>query len=169
MAKKERLGSDPLSFIKDTRIGKEAAEVKPVAGEEPVKHEAALKDETGREEKPAEKKEPVKKESGAVSTIKADRLNMQIKPESSGRAIISFDGEMSIYNVKQIKNPLVDSIKDYSGIELDLSKVSKIDTAGYQLLIAAKREANVKGKSVRLLNPAVEVKNIFNLYGESIA
>ncbi|MCU0822695.1 MAG: STAS domain-containing protein [Spirochaetes bacterium] len=145
MAKKERLGSDPLSFIKDTRIGKEAAEVKPVAGEEPVKHEAALKDETGRE------------------------VNMQIKPESSGRAIISFDGEMSIYNVKQIKNPLVDSIKDYSGIELDLSKVSKIDTAGYQLLIAAKREANVKGKSVRLLNPAVEVKNIFNLYGESIA
>lgn len=156
MAKKDRLGSDPLSFIKDTRAGTEKAEAKP-REEDPVK-----------EEKIAAKDTDVKKETVATDIIKAEKLSMHVKNESSGRVLISFDGEMSIYNVRQIKDSLVESIRKNSGIELDLSKVNKIDTAGYQIIMAAKKEAAGKGKSIRVINPASEVKNIFKLYGESL-
>ena len=167
MSKKERLGSDPLSFIKDTRTGTEAAESKP-AVEKLVKQDHTAKMETVKEEKSAVIKTETKKENIAVDIIKAEKLSMHIKQESSGFASISFDGEMTIYNVKHIKNLLVERIKRNSGIELELSKVSRIDTAGYQLITAAKKEAAEKGKTVRVINPAIEVKNIFNLYGENL-
>jgi anti-anti-sigma factor len=168
MAKKERLGSDPLSFIKDTRIEADANKVKPVTAET-AKAEETVKNEIPNEEKPAIRKTDYKKETDPVNIIKAENLSMHIKKEASGLVSILFDGEMSIYNVKQIKNSLADSLNKNKGIELDLSKVNKIDTAGYQVIIAAKREAAEKGKTIKLLNPAGEVNKIFKLYGESLS
>lgn len=94
---------------------------------------------------------------------------MYINFEKNDTDIIeaSLTGEMTIYSAAELKSSLVNNIKDCSGINLDLSAVSKIDTAGYQLLLAARQEAVKKNISLKFMKPSQEVQNIFELYGES--
>ncbi len=54
----------------------------------------------------------------------------------------------------------------YSSIKLDLSKITKMDTAGYQLLFSAGREAEKNEKVLELINHGSEAARIFDLYGE---
>ncbi|MCP4761280.1 MAG: hypothetical protein GY870_05830, partial [archaeon] len=101
MTKKGRLGSDPLSFIKDTKA--DAVKIKPDKQDDTDKEEPL-------QEATAEKaKEPVQKEKSVeetVETIEVDNLNMHVKKISSALASILFDGEISIYNTNDIRNCL---------------------------------------------------------------
>lgn len=58
---------------------------------------------------------------------------------SNSRLVIVED--MTIYNALDQKNQLVAALDAADGLELDLSQVAEIDSAGLQLLILAKREA----------------------------
>jgi len=58
---------------------------------------------------------------------------------SNNRLVIVED--MTIYNALDQKNQLVAALDAADGLELDLSQVAEIDSAGLQLLILAKREA----------------------------
>lgn len=58
---------------------------------------------------------------------------------SNSRLVIVED--MTIYNALDQKNRLVAALDGADGLELDLSQVAEIDSAGLQLLILAKREA----------------------------
>lgn len=77
--------------------------------------------------------------------------------------------DMTIYQAAGQKQTLVEQLTalgDSGTLELDLSAVSEIDTAGIQLLILAKREAARLGKQVRFVahSPAVrEVVDFYNL------
>ena len=53
-------------------------------------------------------------------------------------------------------------------MELDLSQVTEIDTAGIQLLMLAKRESMKRGKELRIVahSPAVsELMDFYNIAG----
>jgi len=50
-------------------------------------------------------------------------------------------GEMTIYCVAEMKGELLSCIDRDTEVEIDLSEVSEMDTAGFQLLLLAKREA----------------------------
>ncbi len=168
MTTKDRLGSDPLSFIKDTKA--EAAEDK---GEEPEKVEqkeapkeaAASADKAGSKSK---KNAKSPKEGVVEETVEVENLNMQIKKMDSDHVSMLLEGEMSIYNSKEVMNYLAKGFKDYNEIDMDLSKINKMDTAGFQLILAAKKEAEESGKMFKLLNPGNEVVKVFELYGESL-
>ena len=56
--------------------------------------------------------------------------------------------DMTIYNALDQKHELLDALIGSDDIELDLSQVGKIDTAGLQLLILLKKEALRAGKRV---------------------
>ena len=64
---------------------------------------------------------------------------------------------MTIYHAQQQKGELLEALASGSGLELDLSQVAEIDTAGLQLLLLVKREAGKAGKEVKLVahSPAV--------------
>ena len=75
-------------------------------------------------------------------------------------------GEMTIYCAAEMKGELLSCIDRDTEVEIDLSEVSEMDTAGFQLLLLAKREAANAGKSLRLVahSPAtLEVLDIFNM------
>lgn len=74
------------------------------------------------------------------------------------------EGEITIYNAAAMKQKLVQVLQDHKEVEIDLSKISEVDSAGMQLLILAKRIANNSGKSLRLLRHSEAVLEIFNLY-----
>jgi len=74
--------------------------------------------------------------------------------------------DMTIYNALQQKTQLVDALRACELLELDLSGVAEIDTAGFQLLVLVKREAKRLGKRAAIVahSPAVrEVVDFFNM------
>ncbi|MGX9566249.1 STAS domain-containing protein [Pseudomonas sp. CFBP 5748] len=76
---------------------------------------------------------------------------------------IAIEGELSIYTAAEWKSRLVDLIGRDGCLELDLSAVQELDTAGLQLLIMAKKEAIAHGQELRLSNHSQAVLEVFEL------
>ena len=60
---------------------------------------------------------------------------------TDGATRLTLDGDLSIYHAVEIKQRLIDGIRAGTTLELDLSRVGEMDTAGFQLLALAKRES----------------------------
>jgi anti-sigma B factor antagonist len=91
-------------------------------------------------------------------------MNMDIHAEAAaGDGFIAIDGELTIYAVAGWKCALFDKLGACAGLDIDLSGVSEIDTAGQQLLIAAKRHANATGKGLRLSGHSQAVVDMLDL------
>lgn len=84
------------------------------------------------------------------------------------------EGEMTIYTADELKGRLVAALGQCKELEIDLSQVSEMDTAGLQLLVLAKREAAAKNKTLRLIfhSPAVvetlDLCNMSRAFGDPI-
>ena len=79
---------------------------------------------------------------------------------------VKVEGEMTIYQALELKQGLMQCLHDCTEMEVSLAGVSEIDTAGFQLLVLAKREAARLGRSLRLVehSPAtLEVMDLFNM------
>lgn len=76
-------------------------------------------------------------------------------------------GEFTIFTAAEIKTRLLDAIRQGSAaeIEVDLADVTEIDTAGLQLMILAKREAAVAGRTIRFANHSAAVLDLIDLTG----
>jgi anti-anti-sigma factor len=72
-------------------------------------------------------------------------------------------GEMTIYHAAEMKGELLHCFESSSEVEIDLSEVSEIDTAGFQLLILAKRAATSTGKSLRLVAHSAATLEVLDL------
>ena len=82
------------------------------------------------------------------------------------RAHHTIASRMTIYEATEHKRALLDALGGCAELEIDLSGVSDLDTAGIQLLVLAKREAARAGKAVRLVAPSpatIEVIDLFSL------
>lgn len=58
---------------------------------------------------------------------------------------------MTIYQAAELKQMLLSALQQASSVDLDLSGISEIDSAGLQLLLMAKRESLRSGKSLRVV------------------
>ena len=63
---------------------------------------------------------------------------------------LAISQDLTIYHALEQKTQLLDALNESQALELDLSQVVEIDTAGLQLLLLAKREANKAGKRMTL-------------------
>lgn len=79
---------------------------------------------------------------------------------------------MTIYQAAPQKQLFLDALTSGGQIELDLSRVPEIDTAGLQLLILLKREAAARDASVRIVahseavRDAMEFCNMVTYFGD---
>ncbi len=88
----------------------------------------------------------------------------QITTEGATR--LTLGGDLTIYEALEIKQQLLDNIRAASVLELDLSHVGEIDSAGFQLLALAKRESQKLNQTMRIVghSPAVrELIEFFNM------
>ena len=89
---------------------------------------------------------------------------MTIHLDSSGRhPVAQIEGELSIYTVAELKPQLYTLLQQHAELELDLAAVSELDGAGLQILIAAKREANRQGSTLKLTRHSAAVLEVFDL------
>jgi len=78
---------------------------------------------------------------------------------------LSVEKEMTIYTAAEMKTKLVDALAHGAEIEMDLSQVPEIDTAGLQLLIAAKRECMAHGGDLKLTGHSPAVLEVLDMCG----
>lgn len=94
---------------------------------------------------------------------------MSLAPDPARQAErLTLDLDLTIYHAEAQKEQLLAAIARSPLLELDLSQVTAIDSAGVQLLMLAKREAQALDQTLSLIghSPAVqELFNFFNLAG----
>lgn len=75
---------------------------------------------------------------------------------------ITLTEDLTIYHALEHKQTLLDALDAASELELDLAKVSEIDTAGLQLLILLKKEAQRTGKRVAIVAHSQAVRKLID-------
>ncbi len=87
---------------------------------------------------------------------------------------LRIEGEMTIYTAAELKGRIDVALAAGDTVEIELSQVSEIDTAGLQLLLLAKREAARLGKTATLVghSPVVieclDLCNVSALLGDQV-
>ncbi len=76
-----------------------------------------------------------------------------LKPES-----------MTIYEATELHTSFLATLADYEQIEVDLSNVVEIDSAGLQLMVAFKNDANRQKKSMSFTSHSREVIELFDMF-----
>ena len=84
---------------------------------------------------------------------------MTFKIRNEGRNIF-ISGDLTIYSAMAIKEQLAELLKPSADIDIDLSEIAEIDTAGLQLMLLAKRKA---GASVRFVRHSAAVLRLIDL------
>lgn len=85
------------------------------------------------------------------------------KKKPANRITISED--MTIYNAAAQKEQLVGALAAATGrLEIDLSAVTEIDTAGFQLLMLIKREACRQDKQAQIVAHSEAVRDVIDFY-----
>ena len=70
--------------------------------------------------------------------------------------------DLTIYHALDQKNTLLDALAASDELELDLLPVSDMDTAGLQLLILLKKEAQRSGKRVSIVAHSQAVRAVID-------
>jgi anti-sigma B factor antagonist len=76
---------------------------------------------------------------------------------------LRIDGEMTIYRAAELKALLLDALSAATELEVNLSGVTELDTAGLQVLILAKQTALAGERSLRLLDHSPAVVEVFEM------
>ncbi|GMR19452.1 MAG: STAS domain-containing protein [Gammaproteobacteria bacterium] len=90
---------------------------------------------------------------------------MNIKARTvKGKCKAKIEGDMTVYTACEMKEKLLQKLAKCQAMELDLSQVVEFDTAGFQLLVLLKREAEHKETPLLMKSHSPAVQDFFELY-----
>jgi len=93
---------------------------------------------------------------------------MSIEIQAQGHnARVVLTGELTIYTVADIKAGLAQAMAQADEIEVDLSGITEVDTAGVQLLLIAKRNPDKKVVFCKHTQSVLRLVDLANL-GEAL-
>jgi ABC-type transporter Mla MlaB component len=81
-----------------------------------------------------------------------------------GKGKLSIEPSLTIYSASDDKAPLIAHLFQCNELEVDLSRISEIDTAGCQLLMLLKRVADAAGKGLRFTGHSPAVLEAWDTY-----
>ncbi|MCQ8179900.1 STAS domain-containing protein [Methylomonas sp. SURF-1] len=93
-------------------------------------------------------------------------MAIEVKQQQPDSVHLVIDGEVSIYNVSELKQALSNYLDTVKEMQIDLAGVAEIDGAGVQLLMFLKQEAAAKRVELSLARHSeavVEVLELLNL------
>ena len=82
----------------------------------------------------------------------------------SSSAAFCLDGELTIYRAAELCASLTAALADVpegAELEVDLGEVTEFDSAGVQLLMAARKSAVAAGRGFRLTRHSAAVREVF--------
>lgn len=87
------------------------------------------------------------------------------EPGQGTAACLAVEGELTIYRAAELKPALLEAVRTADAPALDLSAVTEFDSAGLQLLLVARREAQRLGKPLQVAGASPAVREVFALLG----
>jgi anti-anti-sigma factor len=87
-------------------------------------------------------------------------MKFSTKTTSDGARRLSVNGDLTIYHAGEIKQHLIDGVRTGDVLELDLSHVGEMDTAGFQLLALAKLESQKFDHALRIVGHSPAVREV---------
>ncbi len=87
---------------------------------------------------------------------------------------LNLEGDLTIYTAAKQQEVLSDFLQNNGDLEINLSGVTELDSAGLQLLILAKREAAKREQSLRFamhrraVLEALELANLAAIFGDQV-
>jgi anti-anti-sigma factor len=89
---------------------------------------------------------------------------LQIEPSlHEGETALNLQGELNIYAVQEAREQLTRALHELPGLQLNLSGLEELDTAGVQLLVWLKGETARLGKPLVLFAHSPAVVEVFDL------
>ncbi|MES2207988.1 MAG: STAS domain-containing protein [Pseudomonadota bacterium] len=85
------------------------------------------------------------------------------KNKNDTRIVLKMESELTIYQAEALKKTLLAALDQPEIIEIDLSAVCEIDTAGIQLLLLAKKTAMAQKKEIHFVAHSSAVLEVFEL------
>ena len=76
--------------------------------------------------------------------------------------LLALTEDLTIYHALEQKNALLAALANTDELELDLLHVSEIDTAGLQLLVLLKKEAQRSGKTISVVAHSHSVRAVID-------
>lgn len=76
---------------------------------------------------------------------------------------IALDGELTIYRAAELKVTVLEALRAARALEIDLSGVTELDTAGLQVLMLARQSAAADQRALRLVRHSPAVAEIFEM------
>lgn len=84
--------------------------------------------------------------------------------QEEGVCRVRIEGEMTVYHADPLKKKLFDIFFKNSELEVDLSSVRDMDTAGFQILMLLRREANMTGRRFRITSHSESTIQVVRLF-----
>jgi anti-anti-sigma factor len=78
---------------------------------------------------------------------------------------MALEGELGIFTAAATRERLLDALASATDVEIDLSRITEIDSAGVQLMLAAHKEAAALGKRLRFVDCSPVVHDVVALCG----
>lgn len=78
---------------------------------------------------------------------------------------LALGGELTIASAAAVREQLLAALRNDAPLDIDLSAVDEFDSAGMQLLLAAKKSAELTGKALRLTHPSRAITDVLALFG----
>jgi len=78
--------------------------------------------------------------------------------------VLALDGELTIYRAAELRDLLIGALAglgEGAALELNLAEVSELDSAGVQLLMAARKTALASQRELRLVGHSPAVLEVF--------
>ena len=76
---------------------------------------------------------------------------------------MALDGELTIYRAADLKREVLAALRQARVLEIDLSGVIELDSAGLQVLMLAKQTAAAEQRELRLVQHSPAVVDVFEL------
>ena len=85
------------------------------------------------------------------------------KQQAQSATAVGIEGEMTIYTAAEQYAGLRERLRNHKELELDLSAVTELDSAGVQVLMMLKKEMDHAGGQLHLVNHSRPVVDVFEL------
>ena len=102
--------------------------------------------------------------SGEEAATNGQLLTVRIEPVGADVSVVALSGELDLSTIPRIQGRLFEQLRSHSGVVVDLTGLSFIDSSGIGLLIQAFR-ADDAGRMHTVVASGSQVERVFRLVG----
>lgn len=92
-------------------------------------------------------------------------MNAAASASASPAALLRLGPELTIYSAAEVRLAILARMDGAAALTLDLADVCECDSAGVQLLLAARRTVHARGAALRLEGHSAAMHDAFALLG----